>query len=80
MPHSILNTVPPPQVAWYGLHMSVRIRLRHIPGPPLAFLSGNLYLVRSGPGLEALELANTLRQAGEVRAAYPDWWQERALR
>jgi len=36
----------------------------------------NIYLIKTGPGLEALDAANALYQSGEVKAAYPDWWQE----
>ena len=40
----------------------------------------NIYVIKSGPGLEALTTANTLYQSGEVLAAFPDWWQEVATR
>lgn len=40
----------------------------------------NIYLIKTGPGLEALETANTLYRSGEVKAALPDWWQEVATR
>jgi hypothetical protein len=36
----------------------------------------NVYLLRSAPGLESLELANRLYESGEVVAAIPEWWQE----
>jgi len=37
-------------------------------------------VVRSAPGLAALELANDLYDRGDVLAAYPDWWQEAVVR
>ena len=40
----------------------------------------NIYVIKTGPGLEALETANTLYRSGEVKAAFPDWWQEVATR
>ena len=40
----------------------------------------NIYLIKTGPGLEALETANALYRSGEVKAALPDWWQEVATR
>lgn len=40
----------------------------------------NAWLVRSEPGLAALELANRLRQAPTVEAATPEWWQETVTR
>lgn len=36
----------------------------------------NIYVIKTGPGLEALEAANALYRSGEVKAAFPDWWQE----
>jgi hypothetical protein len=40
----------------------------------------NIYVIKTGPGLEALETANALYRSGEVKAAFPDWWQEVAPR
>ena len=40
----------------------------------------NIYVIKTGPGLEALETANSLYRSGEVKAAFPDWWQEVATR
>lgn len=40
----------------------------------------NIYILKTDPGLAALELANTLHRSGEVVAAFPDWWQEAAMR
>lgn len=37
----------------------------------------NIYLIQSGPGLEALTLANSLQETGSVMAAFPDWWTEK---
>ena len=36
----------------------------------------NIYVIRTGPGMEALDTANALYRSGEVKAAFPDWWQE----
>ncbi len=36
----------------------------------------NIFVLKTGPGLEALETANTLYKSGEVIAAFPDWWEE----
>lgn len=36
----------------------------------------NIYLIKTGPGIEALDTANALYRSGEVKAAFPDWWQE----
>ena len=40
----------------------------------------NIYVIKTGPGMEALETANSLYLSGEVKAAFPDWWQEVATR
>jgi hypothetical protein len=40
----------------------------------------NIYVIKTGSGLEALETANALARSGEVKAAFPDWWQEVATR
>ena len=37
-------------------------------------------VVRSAPGLAALELANDLSGDGNVLTAFPDWWQEAVVR
>lgn len=36
----------------------------------------NIFVLKTGPGLEALDTANALYKSGEVKAAFPDWWQE----
>jgi len=36
----------------------------------------NIFVIKTDSGLAALELANRLHDAGEVVAAYPDWWKE----
>ncbi|MEW6778145.1 MAG: hypothetical protein AB1405_17745, partial [Bdellovibrionota bacterium] len=36
----------------------------------------NAYVVRSEPGLAALELANRLQESGKIQSASPDWWRE----
>ncbi len=38
------------------------------------------YVLESGPGLEALELANRLKGTDEVIAVFPDWWHETVSR
>ena len=40
----------------------------------------NIYVIKTGPGIEALETANSLYLSGEVKAAFPDWWQEVSTR
>jgi hypothetical protein len=36
----------------------------------------NVFVIKTGPGLEALETANALHRSDGVIAAFPDWWQE----
>jgi hypothetical protein len=40
----------------------------------------NIYVIKTAPGLEALNVANTLYLSGEVAAAFPDWWREVSTR
>lgn len=40
----------------------------------------NAFLIKTAPGLEALNTANALYRSGEVVAAFPDWWQAVAPR
>ena len=37
---------------------------------------GNIYLLDSAPGLDSLNLANSIYESGEVEGASPNWWQE----
>jgi hypothetical protein len=39
-------------------------------------IGANVFVVKTRPGIEALETANRLYRSGEVVAAFPDWWQE----
>lgn len=39
-------------------------------------IGSNIFVFKTAPGLEALNIANALYQSGEVLAAFPDWWQE----
>jgi len=39
-------------------------------------ISPNIYLIKTAPGLEALNTANALYKSGEVVAAFPDWWKQ----
>ena len=40
----------------------------------------NAYVIKTAPGLPALETANRLHASGEVVRAFPDWWQETSTR
>lgn len=40
----------------------------------------NAYVVRTAPGLAALETANRLHQTGDAVRAIPNWWQETSTR
>jgi hypothetical protein len=54
--------------AWAGKHQLEIIKKLEI-GP-------NIYLLKTAPGLEALNTANALYKSGEVVAAFPDWWKQ----
>ena len=57
---------------WLSTHKLEIVKILEI-GP-------NIYIIKTGPGMEALTTANTLYRSGEVKAAFPDWWQEVAPR
>lgn len=40
----------------------------------------NAFVLKTGPGMEALLLANQLYESGDVVAAFPDWWLESVMR
>lgn len=48
-------------------------------GKRLAFID-NGWRVSTPSGIAALQTANTLYETGQVRAAFPDWWEETSLR
>lgn len=58
--------------AWVNQHQLEIVKKMEI-GP-------NIYVIKTGPGLEALNIANALYKSGEVVAAFPDWWEEVATR
>lgn len=39
-------------------------------------IGANVFVLKTGPGLEALDTANRLYRSREVVAAFPDWWLE----
>jgi hypothetical protein len=40
----------------------------------------NIYVLKTGPGLEALETANRIHHSAEVVSAQPNWWVEATTR
>jgi hypothetical protein len=54
--------------AWANKHQLEIIKKLEI-GP-------NIYLIKTAPGLEALNTANALYKSGDVVAAFPDWWKQ----
>lgn len=57
---------------WAAGH-KLQIVRKHEAGP-------NIIVVRTGPGLDALLVANRLYESGTVVAAFPDWWTPKARR
>jgi hypothetical protein len=53
---------------WLSLHKLEKVKKLEI--------GANVYVIKTAPGLAALDLANMLYRSGEVQAASPDWWQE----
>jgi hypothetical protein len=40
----------------------------------------NMYRIKSNPGIESLHLANRLLTLPGIKAAFPNWWRESAVR
>lgn len=73
LPGNIIITLDP---AWDAAAVSAWLKKRNMEVVKKLEIGPNIYVIKTGPGLEALETANTLYQSGEVKAAFPDWWQE----
>jgi hypothetical protein len=43
-------------------------------------IRANAYILKTEPGMHALQIANTLYESGDVIAAFPDWWLESTTR
>jgi hypothetical protein len=43
-------------------------------------IRASAYIVKTEPGMQALQIANTLFESGDVVAAFPDWWLESTTR
>ena len=57
---------------WAAGH-KLQIVRKHEAGP-------NIVVVKTGPGLDALRVANQLYESGTVVAAFPDWWTPKVRR
>ena len=77
MPGNIIVYLRP---AWNETQVNAWLQFRGLSVVKKLDFGTNIYILQTGPGLEALELANTLYRSGEVVAAFPDWWQEAVTR
>ena len=77
MPGNIIVYLRP---AWNETRVNAWLQSRGLSVVKKLDFGTNIYILQTGPGLEALELANTLYRSGEVVAAFPDWWQEAVAR
>lgn len=66
--------------AWNGTQVTAWLQSRGLDVVKKLDFGTNIYILKTDPGLAALELANTLYRSGEVVAAFPDWWQEAVTR
>lgn len=62
--------------AWDAAAVSAWLQKRKLEVVKKLEIGTNIYVIKTGPGLEALDTANSLYNSGEVKAAFPDWWQE----
>jgi hypothetical protein len=73
LPGNIIVTLDP---AWDAATVTAWLQKRNMEVVKKLEIGPNIYVIKTGPGLEALETANILYKSGEVKAAFPDWWQE----
>lgn len=77
LPGGVLIKVP---ASWGEAEVSQWASGQNLAKPQRMGSGGNWYLIATRPGLPALELANTLQQAGDVVFASPNWWKQTASR
>ncbi len=66
--------------AWSNDVVGQWVERRHVRVLSTLPFGPNMLLLESEPGLAALDLANTLYQTGEVKAAFPDWLAQKSLK
>lgn len=62
--------------AWDVSAVNAWLKTRKLEVVKKLAIGANVYVIKTGPGIEALNTANELYKSGEVTAAFPDWWQE----
>lgn len=62
--------------SWDAAAVDAWLKMRKLEVVKKLEIGPNIYVIKTGPGLEALNVANNLYKSGEVKAAFPDWWQE----
>jgi hypothetical protein len=62
--------------AWDATAVAAWLQKKKLEAVKKLEIGPNIYVIKTGPGLEALDTANNLYKSGEVKAAFPDWWQE----
>ena len=77
LPGNIIVYLDP---AWNGEAVNAWLGKRRLEIVKKLEIGPNVYLIKTGPGIEALNTANTLYKSGEVVAAFPDWWVEKTTR
>ena len=74
LPGNIIVTFKPgwtdAQVAqWVAERQLVVVRRLNI-------IDQQVYVIKTGPGMESLETANAIFKSGEVARAIPNWWHD----
>ena len=77
LPGNVIVTLNP---AWDGAAVNKWAGSRGLEIVRKLEIGPNVFVIKTGPGLEALETANALYRSGEVVAASPDWWLETETR
>ncbi len=65
---------------WTGLQISAWIASQGLSSGQKLAIGPNVYVLKTAPGLAALETANHIYQSGDVVSAEPNWWVEARTR
>lgn len=73
LPGNVIIQLDP---SWSSARANAWLKKRNMQVVKKLNVGSNIFVIKTNPGMEALDAANALYKSGEVKAAYPDWWQE----
>lgn len=65
---------------WTRLQISIWTASQGLSSGPVLGLGPNVYVLKTAPGLAALDIANRIHRSGDVVSAEPNWWVEAQTR